>query len=53
MVSTAGSTGRYKGFDSLHPGGLVFVFADGRTEFIDELISLAVYQALSTSSARD
>lgn len=53
IVSTSGSTGLYKGFDSLHPGGLVFVFADGRTQFIDEQIDLAIYKALSTAIGQD
>jgi len=41
--------GRQNGaFASEHPGGAVFVFADGHVEFLRESIELATYRALST-----
>ncbi|MCC6492526.1 MAG: DUF1559 domain-containing protein [Pirellulales bacterium] len=36
------------GFNSMHPGGLNFVYADGSVQFIDESIELGVYRALAT-----
>ena len=36
------------GFNSMHPGGLSFVFVDGSVHFIDEGIELGVYRALAT-----
>lgn len=53
VISTSGSTGKYKGFDSLHPGGAVFVFGDGRHQFIDDQIDLDVYKALSTAMGQE
>jgi hypothetical protein len=53
VISTSGSTGKYKGFDSLHPGGVVMAYADGRTQFIDEQIDLVVYKGLSTVYGRE
>jgi prepilin-type N-terminal cleavage/methylation domain-containing protein/prepilin-type processing-associated H-X9-DG protein len=38
----------YNGFNSLHPGGVNFVFADGSIQFIDESINLDVFHALAT-----
>jgi prepilin-type N-terminal cleavage/methylation domain-containing protein/prepilin-type processing-associated H-X9-DG protein len=35
-------------FASRHPGGAVFLFGDGHVTFIDDGITLAVYQAMST-----
>jgi prepilin-type N-terminal cleavage/methylation domain-containing protein/prepilin-type processing-associated H-X9-DG protein len=36
------------GFNSMHPGGLNFVYADGSVHFIDESIELGTYRALAT-----
>ncbi len=35
-------------FGSLHPGGAMFVFADGHVQFVDDSVDLATYQRLST-----
>jgi prepilin-type N-terminal cleavage/methylation domain-containing protein/prepilin-type processing-associated H-X9-DG protein len=36
------------GFNSMHPAGLNFVYADGSVHFIDESIDLGIYHALAT-----
>jgi len=36
------------GFNSMHPGGLHFVYVDGSVHFINESIELGVYHALAT-----
>jgi hypothetical protein len=36
------------GFNSMHPGGLSFVYVDGSVHFINESIELGVYHALAT-----
>lgn len=36
------------GFNSMHPGGLSFVFVDGSVHYINESIELGVYRALAT-----
>lgn len=36
------------GFNSMHPGGLHFVFVDGSVHFLSEDIALGVYHALAT-----
>ncbi len=48
-VTTAPYGPRLNGaFASLHPGGVMFAFADGHVQFIAENIDLATYRALST-----
>jgi len=37
-------------FASPHPGGVHFAFCDGHVDWIDDMIALNVYQALSTRS---
>ena len=37
-------------FGSMHPGGGLFLFADGRVQFIDDSIELVAYQKLSNLS---
>lgn len=53
ITSTTGSTGMYNGFDSLHPGGVVFVYGDAHTQFIDDQIDLDVYKALASCAGRE
>jgi prepilin-type N-terminal cleavage/methylation domain-containing protein len=36
------------GFNSMHPGGLHFVYVDGSTHFLSESIDLGVYHAMAT-----
>lgn len=36
------------GFNSMHPGGLHFVYVDGSVQFIEESIDLGVYRAMAT-----
>lgn len=36
------------GFNSMHPGGLHFVFVDGSTHFVSQDINLGVYHAMAT-----
>jgi prepilin-type processing-associated H-X9-DG protein len=36
------------GFNSMHPGGLHFVYVDGSVHFINEDIELGVYHAMAT-----
>jgi len=36
------------GFNSMHPGGLHFVYVDGSVHFINDSIELGVYHALAT-----
>jgi prepilin-type processing-associated H-X9-DG protein len=36
------------GFNSMHPGGLSFVFVDGSVHYISESIDLGVYHAMAT-----
>jgi prepilin-type N-terminal cleavage/methylation domain-containing protein/prepilin-type processing-associated H-X9-DG protein len=38
----------YNGFNSMHPGGVNFVFVDGSVQFVDESIDLDTYHALAT-----
>jgi len=33
---------------SMHPGGAVFVFADGSVTFVDALIDIGVYKAVAS-----
>lgn len=40
-------------FESLHPGGAQFAFADGHVSFVVETIDLATYRALSTRAGRE
>jgi len=40
-------------FESLHPGGAQFAFADGHVSFVAENIDLATYRALSTRAGRE
>ncbi len=35
-------------FTSMHPGGVLFVYADGHVDFLSETIDMDLYQALST-----
>ena len=39
---------RVRGFSSKHPGGAVFVFADGSTRMISEDIDQSMYREMST-----
>lgn len=36
------------GFNSMHPGGISFVFVDGSVHYLSESIELGVYRALAT-----
>ncbi len=48
-ITTAPYGTRLNGaFASLHPGGVMFAFADGHVQFIAENIDLPTYRALST-----
>ena len=38
----------YNGFNSLHPGGVHFVYVDGSVHFLNDGIELALYRALAT-----
>jgi prepilin-type N-terminal cleavage/methylation domain-containing protein len=40
-------------FSSNHPGGGLFLYGDGRVEFLSENVELSVYRALSTRAASD
>lgn len=40
-------------FGSQHPGGAVFGFADGHTEFVRDTVSITVYRARSTIQGQD
>jgi hypothetical protein len=53
ITSTSGSTGMYNGFDSVHTGGVVFVYGDAHTQFIDDQIDLDVYKALASCAGRE
>ena len=41
---------RVRGFLSYHPGGSIFVLADGSTQFVPEEIASSVYRDYSTRS---
>ena len=49
----ADNNDRVRGFNSLHPGGANFAFADGSVRFISETIAQNTYQALSTIDGRE
>ena len=40
-------------FGSRHPGGGLFLYGDGRVEFLGENVDLSIYRALSTRAASD
>ena len=40
-------------FESMHPGGVQFVFADGHVSLVAENIDLSTYRALSTRAGRE
>jgi prepilin-type processing-associated H-X9-DG protein len=40
-------------FGSYHPGGSLFVFADGHVDFLSETMSLPIYQALATRAGNE
>ncbi len=43
---------RVRNFGSLHPGGALFLFADGSVHFLDDNVDLALYQNLSRTADR-
>lgn len=43
----------HNGFSSRHPTGVLFAFADGSVQFINESISLAIYRALATVAGNE
>jgi prepilin-type N-terminal cleavage/methylation domain-containing protein len=47
-LSTAGAADHVNFARSYHPGGAVFVLADGSVRFISETVNLATYRALGT-----
>lgn len=44
---------KFRGFKSLHPGGVQFVLCDGSVQFIQENISTAAYRAMATRDGEE
>jgi prepilin-type N-terminal cleavage/methylation domain-containing protein len=43
----------YNGFSSLHPGGVVFSFADGAVQFITDDVALGLFRSLGTIAGEE